>query len=86
MLKGVTERPKESTIRQHKQLIDNYSFNNAANEDAVITTQELQEMEVKTNRQLRIHELVVEHSSEAALIVMSLPMPRKVRRIIKMKN
>uniref|UniRef100_A0ABK9NGF5 SLC12A transporter C-terminal domain-containing protein n=1 Tax=Glossina morsitans morsitans TaxID=37546 RepID=A0ABK9NGF5_GLOMM len=38
---------------------------------------ELQTMEVKTNRQLRIHELIVEHSSETALIVMSLLMPRK---------
>jgi len=31
----------------------------------------------KTNRQLRIHELVVKHSKDAALVVMSLPMPRK---------
>ncbi|KAM7362982.1 sodium potassium chloride cotransporter [Cochliomyia hominivorax] len=77
MLKGVTHRPKESTILQHKQIIDSYSYNNAGPEEAIPTTSELQEMEEKTNRQLRIHELVVEHSSEAALIVMSLPMPRK---------
>ncbi|XP_065355203.1 bumetanide-sensitive sodium-(potassium)-chloride cotransporter [Calliphora vicina] len=76
MLKGVTDRPKEATLMQHKQLIDSYSYN-ARSEEAAISTSELQEMEEKTNRQLRIHELVVEHSSEAALIVMSLPMPRK---------
>lgn len=77
MLKGVTDRPKETTILQHKQLIDKYC-NNASSEATVITSSEIQDMEEKTNRQLRIHELVVEHSSQAALIVMSLPMPRKV--------
>ncbi|TMW51827.1 hypothetical protein DOY81_003072 [Sarcophaga bullata] len=76
MLKGVTDRPKDTTIEQHKELIDSYCYN-AGSIDSGITDAELQEMEEKTNRQLRIHELVVEHSSNAALIVMSLPMPRK---------
>lgn len=77
MLKGVTDRPKDTTIEQHKELIDSYCYN-AGSIDSGITDAELQEMEEKTHRQLRIHELVVEHSSNAALIVMSLPMPRKV--------
>ena len=77
MLNGVTDRPKDTTIEQHKELIDNYC-SNAGSIDSGITDTELQEMEEKTHRQLRIHELVVEHSSNAALIVMSLPMPRKV--------
>ncbi|XP_037815432.1 bumetanide-sensitive sodium-(potassium)-chloride cotransporter [Lucilia sericata] len=76
MLKGVTHRPKETTILQHRKLIDSYCYN-AGSEEAAVSSSELQEMVEKTNRQLRIHELVVEHSSEAALIVMSLPMPRK---------
>lgn len=76
MLKGVTDRPKQTTLEQHKQLIDSYCYN-ARSEYPGITNEELQEMEEKTHRQLRIHELVVEHSSKAAMIVMSLPMPRK---------
>lgn len=31
----------------------------------------------KSNRQMRLRELLQEHSSEANLIIMSLPMPRK---------
>lgn len=77
MLKGVTDRPKDITLQQHKKLINNYC-ENAGSINSGVTDIELQEMEEKTNRQLRIHELVVEHSSDAALIVMSLPMPRKV--------
>uniref|UniRef100_A0A1A9X1V7 Bumetanide-sensitive sodium-(Potassium)-chloride cotransporter n=1 Tax=Glossina brevipalpis TaxID=37001 RepID=A0A1A9X1V7_9MUSC len=76
MLKGLTESPKPETLLKHKHFIDHYN-SNVANEYDRITSGELQTMEVKTNRQLRIHELIVEHSSEAALIVMSLPMPRK---------
>lgn len=77
MLKGVSDTPRPETLRQHKQLIESFSFN-ARTENPGVTNEEIQEMEEKTNRQLRVHELVVEHSSEAALIVMSLPMPRKV--------
>ncbi|XP_075145555.1 sodium potassium chloride cotransporter [Haematobia irritans] len=76
MLKGVTDAPKPETIRQHKHLIESYCMNAGSNHPGV-TNDELEDMEEKTNRQLRVHEMVVEHSSQAALIVMSLPMPRK---------
>ncbi|XP_071844592.1 solute carrier family 12 member 2-like isoform X2 [Apostichopus japonicus] len=42
-----------------------------------ITDDELDELRDKTNRQLRLQELLFEHSKDAQLIVMSLPMPRK---------
>lgn len=80
MLKGVSDTPKPETLRQHKQLIDSYCFH-ARSENPGITNDEIEEMVEKTNRQLRVHEMVVEHSSEAALIVMSLPMPRRVSEI-----
>lgn len=34
-------------------------------------------MKDKTNRHLRLRELLLEHSDDASLVVMTLPMPRK---------
>uniref|UniRef100_A0A8D3BUN7 Solute carrier family 12 member 2 n=1 Tax=Scophthalmus maximus TaxID=52904 RepID=A0A8D3BUN7_SCOMX len=42
-----------------------------------ITDNELELYRAKTNRQIRLNELLKEHSSTAALIVMSLPLARK---------
>merc|ERR1719430_629338 len=42
-----------------------------------ISEEELATNKEKTNRHLRLSELLQEHSSEAELIVMSLPMPRR---------
>lgn len=83
MLKGVMNVPKEETLLKHKTIVDCYN-NNMSNSHDRINEDELQAMEDKTNRQLRIHELVVEHSHDAALIVMSLPMPRKVSTATKL--
>ncbi|XP_058984572.1 bumetanide-sensitive sodium-(potassium)-chloride cotransporter [Musca domestica] len=76
MLKGLTDAPRSETLLQHKQLLNSY-IANVRNEYPGITNDEIEDMQEKTNRQLRIHEMVVQHSSQAALIVMSLPMPRK---------
>ncbi|KAH8278959.1 hypothetical protein KR018_011778 [Drosophila ironensis] len=75
MLKGVSEQPRQDTVQKHKRLIE--PFRRGARNEFGITDEELQSMSEKTNRQLRIHELVVKHSSNASLVVMSLPMPRK---------
>ncbi|XP_033163413.1 bumetanide-sensitive sodium-(potassium)-chloride cotransporter [Drosophila mauritiana] len=75
MLKGVSEQPRADTVLKHKRLIE--PFRRGARNEFGITDDELQSMSEKTNRQLRIHELVVKHSSNASLVVMSLPMPRK---------
>ncbi|KAH8381896.1 hypothetical protein KR009_000837 [Drosophila setifemur] len=75
MLKGVSEQPRTETVLKHKRLIE--PFRRGASNEFGITDEELQSMSEKTNRQLRIHELVVKHSSSASLVVMSLPMPRK---------
>lgn len=42
-----------------------------------ISEEELSTNKEKTNRHLRLRELLQEHSSEAELIVMTLPMPRR---------
>ncbi|KAH8330958.1 hypothetical protein KR067_009485 [Drosophila pandora] len=75
MLKGVSEQPRPETLLKHKRLIE--PFRRGVRNEFGITDEELLSMAEKTNRQLRIHELVVSHSSNASLVVMSLPMPRK---------
>ncbi|XP_012217293.1 bumetanide-sensitive sodium-(potassium)-chloride cotransporter [Linepithema humile] len=46
-------------------------------DDDIIKDSELMAMKEKTNRHLRLRELLLENSMEANLIVMTLPMPRK---------
>ncbi|XP_037954068.1 bumetanide-sensitive sodium-(potassium)-chloride cotransporter-like isoform X2 [Teleopsis dalmanni] len=75
MLKGLSDRPKLETINKHKSLIQN--FCQQATNEFSITEHELRSLEEKTWRQLRIHELIVEYSFKASLVVMSLPMPRR---------
>lgn len=77
MLKGLSTKPRMDTLVKHRQLIQSYCHN-SINEMRHLE-EELHSLEEKTHRQLRIHELVVEHSSKATLVVMSLPMPRRVR-------
>lgn len=66
--------PKQETINRHRDLLTEFIAENSA----CVTGEELKTLEEKTHRQLRLHELVKEHSTNANLIVMSLPMPRKV--------
>lgn len=80
MLEGVTERPQESTIAMHRKLIK--GFVEGQTPDYLISRSELQQLQEKTYRQLRLREMLTQHSTDAALIVMSLPMPRQVSLII----
>lgn len=66
--------PKQETINRHRDLLTEF----IAEDNTCVTGEELKTLEEKTHRQLRLHELVKEHSTNANLIVMSLPMPRKV--------
>lgn len=43
----------------------------------VISDAELLAVKEKTNRHLRLRELLLQHSHEANLVVMTLPIPRK---------
>ncbi|XP_055375446.1 bumetanide-sensitive sodium-(potassium)-chloride cotransporter [Condylostylus longicornis] len=75
MLQGVTDMPSPQTVKSHEKLLKGFQDRNYP--ECFISETEVEGLAEKTNRQLRIHELVVKHSKEAALIVMSLPMPRK---------
>lgn len=76
MLQGITEKPKPAAVEMHKQLIN--GFREGQRETGYIPDTELKTLEEKTNRQLRLREMLLEHSSHANLVIMSLPMPRRV--------
>lgn len=76
MLQGMDDKPKQSTIDFHMQLLD--GFREGQNNECFVPDTELEALEKKTHRQLRLRELLLQHSKDASLVVMSLPMPRKV--------
>lgn len=83
MLQGVTDKPKDETISLHKKVLD--GFMEGQNADCFVSNIEYTQLLEKTHRQLRLREMLVEHSSDASMIVMSLPMPRQVMEYFILK-
>lgn len=81
MLQGITDKPRSTTVQMHNHIIRN--FREGTRETGFIPDTELKTLEEKTNRQLRLREMLLEHSALANLVVMSLPMPRRVISFIK---
>lgn len=75
MLQGVTDKPKPQTIRMHEKLL--YGFFEGQNSECFVANEERTRLQGKTHIQLRLRELLQQHSKDAALIIMSLPMPRQ---------
>lgn len=73
MLHDVKKRPQQETIEMHKKLLEAFG----ENEECPISNTEKELSQEKTYLQLRLRELLLEHSTDASLIVMSLPMPRQ---------
>lgn len=71
MLQGITDKPKDETIILHQNLLKGF----------ICSETELKQLEEKTYRHLRLREMMLKHSSQASLIVMSLPMPRQVKKL-----
>lgn len=80
MLQGITDRPQDSTIKMHDQLLE--GFMEGQNNECFVSRLEYKQLQEKTYRQLRLREMLEMYSSEASLIVMSLPMPRQVRNLV----
>lgn len=80
LLEGVFEQPKEETIQMHSKLLE--GFLEGQNDQCFVSDLELEKMREKTYLNLRLRELLKEHSSNAFLVVMSLPMPRQVMKRI----
>ncbi|XP_017777968.1 PREDICTED: solute carrier family 12 member 2 [Nicrophorus vespilloides] len=75
----ITSKPAEQTQQFFDSLIADFRVQtNKEDPDSVeISDAELLAVKDKTNRHLRLRELMLEHSHEANLVVMTLPMPRK---------
>ncbi|XP_031332730.1 bumetanide-sensitive sodium-(potassium)-chloride cotransporter [Photinus pyralis] len=76
---NITSKAKDSTQQLFKSLIYDYKNREdfTESQEAHIPESELLAMQEKTNRHLRLRELLLEHSTEASLVVMTLPIPRK---------
>ncbi|XP_055610809.1 bumetanide-sensitive sodium-(potassium)-chloride cotransporter isoform X2 [Uranotaenia lowii] len=74
MLQGVMDPPKQETINMHNWMLRNFSETDAT--ALRVTPEEQAALHEKTKRQLRLREMLQEHSHSANLIVMSMPMPR----------
>ncbi|XP_076252109.1 sodium chloride cotransporter 69 isoform X2 [Rhynchophorus ferrugineus] len=76
----ITAKPSESTQAFFESLIERFRENNESgpeNEKVTITDSELLAVKDKTNRHMRLRELLLEHSHEAQMVVVTLPIPRK---------
>lgn len=76
MLQGMNQKPAQATIDFHNKLL--IGFQETIHNDCFVPQTEAETLQEKTYRQLRLRELLIEHSTTASLIVMSLPMPRQV--------
>lgn len=76
MVKDINSRPQQQTIDFHGKLV--HRFRERKTSKCFVSDTELVALEKRTYRQLRLRELLLEHSNETSLIVMSLPMPREV--------
>lgn len=75
MLHEVKKKPTAETIEMHEKLLE--TFNEGQHDDNVVSQVERSILQEKTYLQLRLRELLLQHSTDASLIVMSLPMPRQ---------
>lgn len=74
MVQDITESPQTETKQMFDDLIKKFAEESG---DGSISATELATLAEKTNRQLRLRELLRLNSADARLVVMSLPMPRK---------
>lgn len=81
MLQGMDVRPSAASVEFHARLLDGFRESDAPPAQRAagcfVPQTELDGLQEKTNRQLRLRELLLQHSTGASLVVMSLPMPRQ---------
>lgn len=75
MIQGVTDPPQDSSLQFHEKMLS--GFLQGQNSECFIPDEERERLQSKTNIQLRLRELLKEHSKNAVQVVMSLPMPRQ---------
>ncbi|ODM98387.1 Bumetanide-sensitive sodium-(potassium)-chloride cotransporter [Orchesella cincta] len=76
VIPDVTKKAHENTKKEFDAVIAPFKSNNS-DDGTSVTEAELIACREKTNRHLRLRELLLTHSKESTFIVMTLPMPRK---------
>ncbi|KAJ1522323.1 hypothetical protein ONE63_002619 [Megalurothrips usitatus] len=77
MIHDISEPPKQETVDMFNKLLEGFRDEELKEGECSVTRSQLDALQDKTNRQLRLRELLLQNSKDASLIVMSLPMPRK---------
>uniref|UniRef100_A0A914VMZ8 SLC12A transporter C-terminal domain-containing protein n=1 Tax=Plectus sambesii TaxID=2011161 RepID=A0A914VMZ8_9BILA len=78
VLPEITGKPSSTTLEKWESLIAPFRVDDAnLDNEGLIKETELSALRGRTNRQLRCRELLLEHSTNANLIVVTLPVPRK---------
>uniref|UniRef100_T1DFY4 Putative Na/K/Cl transporter n=1 Tax=Cupiennius salei TaxID=6928 RepID=T1DFY4_CUPSA len=79
VIPDITKPPQESSRQDFEKLISRWLESEDAESENpdFITLTEILALKDKTNRHIRLRELLVQYSRDATLIVMTLPMPRK---------
>ena len=76
----IVKPPKEETVKEFERYIAKFCVNEKADglaHECSISEAELVALKDKNNRHIRLRELLLEHSKDASLIVMTLTVPRK---------
>ncbi|KAI4458081.1 solute carrier family 12 cation cotransporter [Holotrichia oblita] len=75
---NISDKPSDSTIQFFDSLLEHFKTPvDVKDNECKVSEIEIAALQEKTYRQLRLRELLLEHSRQANLVVMSLPMPRK---------
>uniref|UniRef100_A0A6P7F146 Bumetanide-sensitive sodium-(Potassium)-chloride cotransporter n=1 Tax=Diabrotica virgifera virgifera TaxID=50390 RepID=A0A6P7F146_DIAVI len=78
IISDITTSPRDSTKNFFELLIADFRQQDPDSPDSgYISEAELLAVKAKTDRHLRLRELLLEHSSEANIVVITLPIPRK---------
>nr|CAI5860667.1 unnamed protein product [Callosobruchus analis] len=79
VIPDIMAKPQEETQRFFESLIADFRSGKDENskDGESISNSELLAVQDKTNRHLRLRELLLHHSSEANMVVVTLPIPRK---------
>uniref|UniRef100_A0A914WK41 SLC12A transporter C-terminal domain-containing protein n=1 Tax=Plectus sambesii TaxID=2011161 RepID=A0A914WK41_9BILA len=76
VLPDMSKPPSDSTVAEFENLIAPFRGTTDVLEGQ-ITDDELEAQRGRTNRQLRCREMLLQHSTKADLIVMTMPVPRR---------
>nr|ANU78813.1 Na+/K+/2Cl- cotransporter [Portunus trituberculatus] len=80
VIPDVAKKAAESSRMEFDQLIEDFKTKDEVdkeNDGLLISEAELLGQREKTNRHIRLRELLLENSRDSSLVVMTLPMPRK---------